>query len=82
MNDIKYGMIEEIYFLDDIRRKTYGIAAYANSEKDGTATVIAAINDICHDRSKLAEFVESCNRLELSLEHLYDAVDDFVADEN
>jgi hypothetical protein len=82
MSNIIYGLIEETCFLDNTVRITYGVAAYANSREDGTATVVAAVCDICSDRSRLEEFIDSCNRLELSLIHLNDVIDDFLADEN
>ena len=77
---ITYGIIEEIYSIGYDRRITYGIAAYSSAEVDGTATVIASIHDINDDKEKLSELVNTCNRLELSVIHLYDVVEDFLVD--
>ena len=78
MNNIKYGIIEECYFLGDICRKAYGIAAYANSDTDGVSTVVASVGEITDDKSKIADFVENCNSLQLSLIHFFDVVEDFI----
>ena len=78
MNNIKYGIVEECYFLGDIRRKAYGIAAYAYPDTGGIATVVASVGDITDDKGKIADFVENCNSLQLSLIHFFDAVEDFV----
>lgn len=76
--NIKYGITEEIYALGADRRVSYGIAAYANAEEDGTATIVASVHDITSDRQALAELVLSCNRSELSVIHLDDVIEDFL----
>jgi len=43
------------------------------------ATIIAMISDISSDEGKIFELVEKCNALELSLCHLNDVVEDFLA---
>ena len=79
MTNITYGVIEEIYSLGVSSRTSYGIAAYSDSAQDGTATVIAVINDITTDKQALQELVSLCNSLELSAVHLWDVVEDFLA---
>lgn len=79
MPSITYGVTEEVYSLGGNSRKTYGIAVYSNSEIDGTATVLTSVNDITSDRVKLEELVQICNRAELSLIHLKDVINDFLA---
>ena len=37
MMNVTYGMTEEVYSLGAERRVSYGIAAYADAEEDGTA---------------------------------------------
>lgn len=59
---------------------TYGIAAYAHAETDGTAVITAAVHDITDEKEKLADFVKTCNCLNLSALHLHDAVEDFLAE--
>ena len=79
MPSITYGVIEEIYSLSCSSRRSYGIAVYSDSLGDGFATVLASVNDISSDREKLEELVEICNRAELSLIHLNDVINDFLA---
>lgn len=79
MMNVTYGVTEEIYFLGTSSRTSYGIAAYAASEVDGTATIIASVHDITADKQSLSELVDLCNRLELSTIHLNDVVVDFLA---
>lgn len=79
MPSITYGVTEEVYSLGGNSRKAYGIAAYSNSEIDGTATVLTSVNDISSDREKLEELVQICNRSELSLIHLKDVINDYLA---
>ena len=80
MTDVVYGISEEKYSLGGTTRVSYGIAAYAHAETNGTSTVTAAVHDITDDKEKLADFVQTCNRLELSADHLQDAVEDFLAE--
>ena len=79
MPSITYGVIEEIYSLSCSSRRSYGIAVYSDSPGDGFATVLASVNDISSDREKLEELVQICNRTELSLIHLNDIINDFLA---
>lgn len=80
MNCVTYGISEEKYTLGSAVRVSYGIAAYENGETDGTASIARAVHDITGDKEKLTEFMDACNRLELSAEHLHDAVEDFLAE--
>ena len=57
MMNITYGVTEEIYSLGHSYRTSYGIAAYADSEVDGTAIIVASVHNITSDRSALAELV-------------------------
>ena len=79
MNGIVYGVIEEKYSLNGLTRTAFGIAAYCGSDMYDTSNVVLTISDITSDKAKLKSFVELCNRLELSLIHIFDAVDDFIA---
>ena len=80
MTEIIYGITEETYALGGTVRISYGIAAYAHAETDGTTTITAAVHDITDDKEKLENFVQTCNRLALSADHLQDAVEDFLAE--
>ena len=79
MTDVVYGITEEKYALGGTIRISYGIAAYAHTETNGTSTITAAVHDITDDKEKLESFVQTCNRLALSADHLHDAVEDFLA---
>ncbi len=77
---VTYGITEEVYSLGTDFRTAYGIAAYADAEEDGTATVLRSVHDITSDREKLKALADTCNRLNLSTIHLLDVVEDFLAD--
>ncbi len=79
MPSITYGVTEEVYSHSGSSRRSYGIAVYSDSSGDGIATILASVNDISSDREKLEELVEICNRSELSMIHLNDVIDDFLA---
>lgn len=79
MMNITYGVTEEIYSWGATSRISYGIAAYADTEEDDTAIIVASAHDITSDKQALAELVSLCNRLELSTIHLNDVVEDFLA---
>lgn len=77
---IIYGISEEKYTLNGLTRTSYGVVAYADADKDGTAVIVASVRDITLDRSKLSKLVELCNKLQLSPIHLPDVIEDFVAE--
>lgn len=79
MTNVTYGLTEEIYSLGSTSRTSYGVAAYADPEKVGTAMIVAYVRDVTEDKQALAELVSRCNRLELSTVHLMDVVEDFLA---
>ena len=72
---ITYILCRESYKTKRSERIAYGIAAYAEEEQ----TCITKLHDITSDKNALAEFVSLCNRLQLSPNHLYDVVEDFLA---
>ena len=75
---ITYGIVEEMYTLGDESRISYGIVAYSNADEDKTATIVASIHDITNDKKRLAELVLLCNKLQLSVIHMNDIVEDFL----
>ena len=79
MMNVTYGLTEEVYSLGDSSRIAYGIAAYADTEEDGTATIVATVHDVTTDKQALDELVSLCNCLELSTVLLMDVVEDFLA---
>lgn len=80
MTTVTYGITEEKYTLGQQTRISYGIAAYSHPKTDGTTTVIASVHDISEDKEKLSELVQTCNCLELSIVHLCDVIEDFLAE--
>lgn len=80
MMNVIYSVTEERYTLGNESRISYGIAAYANTEQSGTATIIASVHDITSDKEKLSKLVDNCNSLKLSSIHLYDVIDDFLSE--
>lgn len=78
MTNVTYAVIEEKYSSGDCSRTSYGITACANFAEDGTATVVASVHDVTDDKQALSELVSLCNRLELSIVHLSDVVEDFL----
>lgn len=82
MSDITYGIVEEVHKITGVgsQRITYGIAAYSDIEDEEAATVISHICDITPDKSKAEDLVKRCNKLKLSLCHLRDVVEDFLAE--
>ena len=75
---ITYGIVEEKYVLGESQRTAYGIAAYADAETDGTATIVASVNDISSQKDRVEEFVKSCNSAKLSPRDLKEAALDFL----
>ncbi len=78
MNNIVYGVIEEKYTLGKEQRISYGIAAYSDSDNNGTATVVKSVRDISDDRSLVTEITDICNRLSLSTIHLHEVISDLI----
>ncbi len=73
---VVYGVVKSEYILGEMRRVSYGIAAYANADEEGTAVILALLHDITSNASDIEALVERCNRSGLSLLHLADVVED------
>ena len=71
----KYILCKETYQAGSNERIAYGIAAYAKNTK----TCVVSLHDITSDKDALTRLVLLCNRLQLSPVHLYDVVEDFLA---
>lgn len=78
MNGIVYGIVEERYKHENQERKAYGIVAYANADREGSATVVASARDICVERERVEQLSALCNRLALDPAQLSDVVEDFL----
>ena len=79
MNTLTYGVIEEIHSVGGITRTSYGIAAYADVDENGSDVVIASVCDVSSRRSPLEKLVEWCNLLQISPDHLCDVIEDFLS---
>ena len=75
---VNYGIIEERYILNNQSRTAYGIAAYADSEIDGTATVVSSVHDISSDLCEVTALADICNRLRIPPFCLRDVVEDYL----
>ena len=80
MTPITYGIFTGIYECKKECRTSYGIVVFADIDEDKTATIVALIRDISSDRKAVEELVQKCNLLNLSLYHLSDVVEDFLAE--
>ncbi len=79
MKNITYGIVKEIYILNQMSRTSYGIVAYSCSEDEGTANIITSVHDVTSDRNSIEKLISLCNSLQLSAIHLDDIVEDFFA---
>ena len=79
-NTITYGMVEEKFTAGENIRVSYGIVAYSDFERDGTATIVASAKDLSNDKQRIKDLVKTCNRLQLSLLHFDEVVSDFLAE--
>ena len=83
MNNVTYGIIEEIYVFEGYSRISYGIAAYAPSnadfDTDITASILTSVRDISSDRKTVENLVRLYNHMSLSPSHLADVAEDFLA---
>ena len=75
---IVYGIIEEHYILNNNIRISYGIAAFADSETDGTATVVASVHDVSSDMNCIINLANDCNKAMLNPILLRNIVEDFL----
>ena len=76
--NITYRVTAETYSIGTSSRTSYGIAAYADHEKDGTATIVVSVHDVTSDKQSLSDLVALCNHLKLSTIHPNDVVEDFL----
>lgn len=80
MSGITYALVEEKYESENNdNRISYGIVACSNVGTDGTATIVASVLDITNDKRRICALIKCCNDLNLSLIHLNDVVEDFLA---
>ncbi len=79
MNRITYGICREEYSCNGHRRIAYGIVAYADAQKEGSACIVASVRDLSCDPESVEKLVDRCNRGGLCVGHLQDIAEDFSA---
>ncbi len=78
METYQYILIETTYTANGILYSVYGIA-YA-CLADGEAVILKAVPDLSDDRQRVRRLAERCTQLQLSLLHLDDVIEDFLAE--
>ncbi len=79
MSRVVYGIIKEEYSCNKSRRVAYGIAAYADEAGEESACVLASARDLSDEQASVEKLVALCNREQLSIEHLQDIAEDYLA---
>lgn len=80
MSGITYALVEEKYLGENYENRiSYGIVACSNVETDGISTIVASVRDVTNDRRSICALIKRCNDLNLSVIHLNDVVEDFLA---
>lgn len=74
-----YGIICETFSMNGKMRTAYGIAVFAHTEHTECNAIIAVVNDLSSDRESVENLINACNEGKLSLIHLNDVVDDYLA---
>lgn len=77
MKDVFYELIEETCQIDGRNRTSFGIAAYIKSTEG--EVLLNAVHDLGFEKGRLVALVDQCNRLKLSVVHLYDVLEDFLS---
>ena len=77
---VTYAVIEEEYAHLDGFRVGSGIAVCAAEVSGEAPTCLYSIHDITSDRERIEMLVDDCNRLGLADLHLYDVVEDLLAE--
>ena len=71
----KYVLTKTTYHNGKHTRTSYGISAISTEDN---ITVLCSVEDITDEQEELTQLVELCNAEQLSIEHLQNAVDDFL----
>lgn len=76
--NVTYGIIEETYEVGNIKRTSYGIAAFSNVPCNGASCIVFAARDLCAERAPLENLVCKINQTQLSEIHFKDMINDFL----
>ena len=75
----RYEIVEERFLMGNETRISYGLVAYADSDKEATATIVASAHDLTNDKCRAQLLAKKCNRGRLSLCHFQEIIEDFLA---
>lgn len=75
---VRYAVIRERHGFDHCSYVSCGLAAYADRTHDENP--VAVIHDVTTDLQALTCLTEKCNRLHLSVLHMHDIIEDFLAE--
>ena len=78
MNTAFYGLLTSEISSGQTARTSYGIALCQTDA--GVPIIIRSVADLTTDRERVSSLVDRCNRLALSLIHLDDIIEDFLAE--
>ena len=76
--NVTYGIIKETYEVGNIKRTSYGIAAFSNVPYNGASCIVFAARDLSAERAPIEELVCKNNRFQLSETHFNDIINDFL----
>ena len=76
---ITYGIIRETHEADENKRRSYGIAAYADVEVNGTGCILYSACDLSDDVTSLETLVKRLNNENASEAHFEEIVEDYLA---
>lgn len=71
----KYVLTETTYHNGEHTRTSYGIAVISTEDN---ISVLSSIEDIADEQGEVGKLVELCKTEELEIEHLQNAVEDFL----
>lgn len=78
---VTYQITEELLWDQEMGRYiAFGVCAYLEDETGRRE--VAHISDVFFCTETAARFVDKCNRLELDVDQLYDAVEDILLDDD
>ena len=71
----KYVLTKTTYYNGKHTRTSYGIAVISTEDN---VTVLCSIEDITDEQNEITKLIELCNTEKLAIEHLQNAVYDFL----
>lgn len=76
MTQYEYRVTQSRYTIEGCTYTVYGMSVYRRDHADCSALPVREIPNISLSRSKAAELADRCNRLQPSLIHLDDIIED------